>query len=113
MDSDVLVGKCQFPRRREGEGSKSSPTLFVHLRDLHILQSEIFQGRRDVIAHKVKLALVVLVGIVERSFEGRHGEDQPAVPGINGGKLKYIAKEGPLSFRILGVDYDMRDVNQA
>src|SRR5271167_381908 len=97
----------------KGEGSKFSPTLFVHVRDLHILRFEIFQGRRDVIAHKVKLMLAVLLGIMERGFDWRHGEDQPAVAGINRGKLKHIAKEGPVSFRILRVDNDMRAVDQA
>lgn len=50
---------------------------------------------------------VVVLGIMERCFERRHGENQPVVDGIDGGKFKYIAKEGPVSFRILGVDNDM------
>jgi hypothetical protein len=101
-----------FTAAGKSEGSEFSPTLFAHIRDLHILRFEIFQGRRDVIAHKVKLVVVVL-GIMERSFEWWHGENQPAVACINGGKLKYIAKEGPVSFRIFGVDNDMSAVDQA
>ena len=101
-----------FAAAGKGEGRKFSPTLFVHLRDLHILRSEIFQGRRDVVAHKVKLVLIVLLGIMERGFEWRHGEDQPSVARINRGKLKHITKESPVSFRILGVDNDMCAVDQ-
>ena len=97
----------------KGEGSNFAPRPFAHIRDLHILRFEIFQGRRDVIAHEVKLVLVVVFGIMERRFEWRHGENQPAVASINGGKLKHIAKEGSVSFWILGVDNDMRAVDQA
>ena len=50
---------------------------------------------------------------MEGGFEWRHGEDQPAVAGINGGKLKHIAKEGPVSFRVPTVYDDMRTVDQA
>ena len=102
-----------FAAARKSEGSNFSPRPFAHIRDLHILRFDIFQGRRDVIAHQVKLVLVVVLGVMERRFEWRHGENQPAVAGINGGKVKYIAKEGPVSFRILGVDNDMRAIDQA
>jgi len=57
--------------------------------------------------------LVVVLGIMERCFERRHGENQPVVAGINGAKLKYIAKEGSVSFRILGVDNDMCAVDHS
>jgi len=95
------------------EGGNFSPRPFAHIRDLHILRFEIFQGRRDVIAHEVKLVLVVVLGIMERCFERRHGENQPVVAGINGAKLKHIAKEGSVSFRILGVDNDMCAVDHS
>jgi hypothetical protein len=88
----------------KGEGSNFSPRPFAHLRDRHILRFEIFQRLHDVIAHEVELVLIVVLGIMEGRFEWRHGENQPAVAGINGGKLKYISKEGPVRFRILGVD---------
>jgi len=94
----AAAGKC--------EGGNFSPRPFAHIRDLHILRFEIFQGRRDVIAHEVKLVLVVVLGIMERCFERRHGENQPVVAGVNGAKLKHIAKEGSVSFPILGVDND-------
>jgi len=48
--------------------------------------------------------LIVLVGIMEGSFGGRHGENQPTVAGIDGWKLQHVAKEGPVGFRILGVN---------
>ena len=56
--------------------------------------------------------LVVLLGIMERGFEWRHGENQPAVAGVHAGKLKYIAKKAPVRRWILGVDNDMRSVDQ-
>jgi hypothetical protein len=34
------------------------------------------------------------------------------VAGINGGKLKYIAKKSPVSFCILGIHNDMRSIDQ-
>jgi len=95
------------------ESSKFSPTLFTHLRDLHILRFEVFQRLHNVIAHEIKLVLVVLFRFVERRFELRHRENQPALTGIDGGKLKYIAKERPVSFWVPGVDDDMRAINQA
>jgi hypothetical protein len=102
-----------FAATGKGEGRKFSPTLFGYVRDAHLPRFEILQGRRDVIAQKVKLVLVVLLGFVKRGFEWRHGEDQPAMAGVNGGKLKHVAKESPVSFRILGVDYNMCGVDQA
>jgi hypothetical protein len=102
-----------FAAAGKGEGSKFSPTLFAHLRDFDILRFEIFQGRRDVITHKVKFVHVVLLRIMERGFEWWHGEDQPAVACVNARKLKHITKEGPVSFRILRVDNDMCAIDQA
>jgi len=102
-----------FAAAGKDKGRKFSPALFGYLRDVHLLRFEIFHGRRDVIAQKIKLVLVVLLGIVERGLEWRHGEDQPAMAGINRGKLKHIAKESSVSFRIPGVDYDMCAVDQA
>ncbi len=97
----------------KGEAGNFSPWPFAQIRDRHILRFEIFQRLHDLIAHEVELVLIVVLGIMERRFEWRHGENQPAVARSNGGKLKYISKEGPVRFRILGVDNDMRAVNQA
>jgi hypothetical protein len=82
-----------FAAAGKSEGSNFAPRPFAHIRGLDIFRFEIFQGRRDVIAHEVKLVLVVVLGIMERRFEWRHCENQPVVAGINGGKLKYIAKK--------------------
>lgn len=102
-----------FSAAGKGEVREFSPTLFAYLRDLDLLRFKILQSRRDVIAHKVKLVLVVVLGIMERGFQRRHGENEPAVASVNGGKFKYIAKEGPVSFWMLGVDDDMRAIDQA
>lgn len=56
---------------------------------------------------------VVLLGIVERRLKWRHRENQPAVAGIDAGKLEHIAKEQPIGFGILGIDNDMRSIDQA
>src|SRR6266481_3395338 len=66
---------ANFPAARKHEGSKFSPTLFSHVRDLHFFRFEVLQSRRDVIAHEVKLTLIVLVGIMEGGFEWRHGKN--------------------------------------
>jgi hypothetical protein len=57
--------------------------------------------------------LVVVLGIMERRFEGWHCENQPVVAGINGGKLEHIAKEGSVSFWVLGVDNDVCAVDHS
>lgn len=56
--------------------------------------------------------LVVLLGIVEGDLKWGHGENQPAVASINGGKLEHIAKKGPVGFGILGIDNNMRSIDQ-
>ncbi len=56
--------------------------------------------------------LVVLLGIMERGFQGRHGENQPAVASINTGKLEHIAKKGPVGFGILGIENNMSAIDQ-
>ena len=56
--------------------------------------------------------LVVFLGIMERGLKWRHGENQPALASINTGKLEYIAKKDPVGFRILGIDNDMRAIDQ-
>ena len=56
--------------------------------------------------------LVVLLGIMERDLKWRHGENQPAAAGINAGKLEHIAKKGPVGFGILGIDNDMRSIDE-
>ena len=97
----------------KGQGSKLPPTLFTHVGDLHVLRSEISQGLRKVVAHEEKLVLIVLLGIMERGLKWWHGENQPAVAGINAGKQEHIAKKGPVRFGILGIDDDMRSIDQA
>src|SRR5262250_1138159 len=88
----------------KGHRSKLSPTLFIHIGDLHVLRFEISQRRSKVVAHEEKLVLVVLVGIMERDLKGRHGENQPAMAGINTGKSQHIAKKGPVGLSILGIN---------
>jgi hypothetical protein len=39
-----------------------------------------------------------------RSF--RDGENQPTVAGIDTSKLEHMAKEGPIRFRVPGVDHN-------
>ena len=108
----LALVNADFAAPGKGQGSKSPPPLLVHVRDLHVLRFEISQGRRKVVAHEEKLVLVVLLGIMERGLKWRHREDQPAVAGINVGKLKHIPKKGPIGFGILGIDNDMRRVDQ-
>src|SRR6266700_3554717 len=50
---------------------------------------------------------------MERRFEGWHRENQPVVAGINGGKLEHIAKEGSVTFWVLGVDNDVCAVDHS
>ena len=78
-----------------------------------VLRLEIFHGCLKVVAHEEKLVLVVLLGIMERGFERRHGEDQPTVASINTGKLEYIAEKSPVGSWVLGVDNNMRSIDQS
>ena len=56
--------------------------------------------------------LVVRLRIVECCLKRRHGENQPAVARIDAGKLEHIAEKGAIGFRILGIDNDVRSINQ-
>jgi hypothetical protein len=78
-----------------------------------VLGFEISQGRRKVVAHEEQLVLVVRFGIMECGLKRWHRKNQPAVASIDAGKLKYIAKKGPVGLRIFGVDNDMRSNDQA
>lgn len=49
---------------------------------------------------------------MERGFQWWHGENQPAVASIDGRESKHIAEEGPVRFRILRVNHDVRAVDQ-
>jgi hypothetical protein len=49
---------------------------------------------------------------MERDLKWRRGENQPAAAGINAGKLEHIAKKGPVGFGILGIDNDMRSIDE-
>jgi len=97
----------------KGQFGKPPPPLFAHLRNSHLLRFEVSQSRGKVVAHKEKLVLVVLLGIVKCRLKWRHGENQPAVASINARKLEHIAKKGPIGFGILGIDNDMRSIDQA
>ena len=96
----------------KGQCSKPPPPLVAHLRDGYLLRFEVSQSRGKVVAHEKKLVLVVLLGIVKCSLKWRHGENQPAVASINARKLEHIAKKGPFGFGILGIDNDMRSIDQ-
>src|SRR5579863_9967996 len=94
---------ADFAAAGKGQAGQFSPTLFTYLRDPHLLRLEIFQGRCDVIAHEVKLVLVMIsrlmrLGIMllanmKSNFERRHGENQPAMAGVYGRELKHVAKK--------------------
>src|SRR5271154_120564 len=60
-----------------------SPTLVAHIRDLHLPRLQILERRRNVIAHEVEVVLIVLLGIMKCGFERRHGENQPAMAGVD------------------------------
>jgi len=78
-----------------------------------VFRFEVLQGRDKVVAHEEKLVLVILFGIVECSLKWRQSENQPAVASINTRKLEHIAKKDPIGFGILGIDNDMRSIDQA
>jgi len=99
------------PRKRQF--SKPPPSLFAHLRDSYLLRLEVGQSRGKVVAHEEKLVLVVLLGIVKCCLNWRHGKNQPAVASINARKLEHIPKKGPIGFGILGIDNDVRSIDQA
>jgi hypothetical protein len=50
---------------------------------------------------------------MERGLKWRHGENQPAVAGVTVGKPKHIAKKGSVGFGVLGIDNDVRSIDQA
>src|SRR5678815_6108218 len=96
-----------FATAGKGERSNFPPTLFAHVRDMDVLGLEISQGCRKVVAHEDKLVLVVRLEIMKCGLKRGHRKNQPPVAGIDAGKLKYIAKKGPVGLRIFGVDNDM------
>jgi len=98
---------------RKGQCSKPPPALFADLRDGDLLRFEVSQGRGKVVAHEEKLVPIILFGIVKCCLKWRHGENQPAVARIHARKLEHIAKKGPIGFGILGIDDDMRSIDQA
>lgn len=107
-----------LPATGKRNGSNFPPTLFFHIRHIHALRFEFFQSLRDVITHEIEFVLavarrIIVAGIMKGGFKWRHGENQPAVAGINRRKLQYIAKERAIRFRVLAVDNDMRGVDQA
>lgn len=85
---------AHFAATGKSDRSQLSATLIAHLRDLHVLRSEIFEGRRDVVAHEVQLVPVVVFGVMESGFERRHGENQPTVAGIHEGELELGNRSG-------------------
>src|SRR3989442_1214544 len=101
-----------FAASGKSQCRKLPPALFAHLRDFHVLRFEVLQGRGKVVTHEEKLVLFFTFGIVECCLKWWHGENQPAVAGIYAGKLQNIAKKGPISFGILGINNDMSSINQ-
>jgi hypothetical protein len=97
---------------RKRQGREFSPTLFAHLRNVDVLRLELLQGRRDIVAHQVKLVPIVVVGIMKGGFEWRHGEDQPSVTGIHRGQFQNLAEKSTVSFWILGVNDNVRTIDQ-
>jgi len=56
--------------------------------------------------------LVVARRIVKCGLKRRHGENQPAMSGVNRRKFKNVTEKGAVRFWILGVDDDVSAIDQ-
>lgn len=104
---------ADFAAAGESETRELSPTLLTHIGDRYASRLEISQGRLEIVAHQEKFVLVVLFGVMERSFRGRHGKDQPTVAGVHARKLQHIAEKDPVGFGVFGIDDDVCPIDQA
>ena len=104
---------ADFAAAGEGEVGEFSPTLFTYIGDRYAFQFEVAQGCGEIVAHQEKFVLVVFFGIVKRGLQRRHGEDQPTVAGVHTGESEHVAEKSPVGFGVLGIDDDVRPIDQA
>lgn len=61
-------------------------------------------GRPEVITHEEKFVKIIFLRWMEGSFGRRQSKDQPAVSGVDCGKLENVAEKGAISLGILAVN---------
>ena len=92
---------------RELQGGEQTPTGVVDRPgELHALALQLRGCGFNVVAQEVELVAACqlvaarrssFVGGMDAQLGGRQGEDEPALPGINGGKAKYVPKESSIA----------------
>src|ERR1700691_786219 len=92
---------------RKNDRGQAAPAFFFYLTTLHLLRSQRFHRRLQVVAHKVKLVQVVLLGGMKSRLGRRQRKNQPPVTSINGGKVEDIAEESAVGVRIFAGENDV------
>ena len=65
---------------------------------------EFGDGRVDVVAHQIQLVPAGTLGRMYAHLRWRHGEDQPAMAGINVGEAELVPQECPVGFGVCALD---------
>src|SRR5215831_366673 len=81
-----------------------TPSCFLNFRTLNIFLGEGSHLRFQIVANEIEFVAAIFVGRVECSFCWRQGEDQPAMPRIDGFESENVAKECTVRFSVFCVD---------
>src|SRR6266581_3082521 len=97
-----LVKTNLAPAGKTDPGERA-PSFFVNLRTHGTPLRKGQHLRGQIVTHKIKLVLVILLAGMERRFRGRQREDQPSTAGIHGCKSQNVPEEGAIGSRVLAV----------
>jgi hypothetical protein len=96
--------QAQLSAARQCDPRESSPRRLFYFRTMNPLCVERRHHRREVVAHQIKLVLIILVTRVTSDFGRWQRENQPAVARIHVMKTKHILEERAIGFRVFAVD---------
>src|SRR2546421_111109 len=88
----------------QSDHGERSPRRLLHFGTMNPLCIERRHHRHQVVAHQIKLVMIILVTRMTSDFRWRQRENEPAVARIHMMKAEHIFEERAISFRVFAVN---------
>src|SRR6266550_4974550 len=87
----------------QSDHGERSPRRVLHFRTMNSLGIERRHDCRQVVAHQIKLVLIILVTRMTSHFRRRQRENQPPMAGVDLMKAEHILEKRAIGFRVFTV----------
>jgi hypothetical protein len=102
-----------FACARDVNGCYGAPACFGDWTASYVFSLEAGHSGVEIVTHEVEFVAgrLTVFRWMYSEFRGRHGEDQPALAGVDGAEAKDVSKEGADFVRVMGVDEGVESID--